>query len=250
MRMSRAERDNDISHNSTIVGRLVAGVTVESAASEMETIAAAQAKEQPSTHSGLGARVVSMSDAASATLKRPLLVLLAGVAFLILVAAANAATLLLARASERHQELAVRSAIGASRGRLLSLAMAEALMLSTLGALAGALLGSVCLELLLPLFAGVLRAGLDIAVGARGAPAHLRRARHGGADRRIGRANPRDGHAAARNGAARRSARGNRRLRVDLVFGGAADRGDRHPCRARRTSAVACSASSPAGRSR
>ena len=167
MRMSAAERDNEISHNYTVVGRLAPGATAESASSEMATLAAAQSKDQPATHHGLGARVVPVSEAASAPLKRPLLVLLGGVAFLVLVAAANAATLLLARTSERHQEFAVRSAIGASRSRLLSLAMAEALTLSTMGALAGIFFGTFFLDLLVPLFGDALSAGLDVGIGAR-----------------------------------------------------------------------------------
>jgi putative ABC transport system permease protein len=167
MRMTPAERDNAISHNYTIIGRLASGIATEEASAEMAAIAAAQARDNPDTHRTIGARVVSFSDQASAKLKRPLLVLLAGVLLLMLIAAANTATLLLARTSERHQEMALRSAIGANGLRLFSLAVAEALLFSMLGALAGIALGRVALQSLLPLFRDVIPAGLDVNIDAR-----------------------------------------------------------------------------------
>ena len=99
---------------------------------------------------------------------RPALLLIAGsVGLLLLVASANASTLLLARASNRRHELAVRTALGATRGRLLSLAVAESLVFASLGGLAGLLLGDWALRAVLPLFASSLPAATPIDIDAR-----------------------------------------------------------------------------------
>ena len=98
------------------------------------------------------------------------LLLIAGcVGLLLLVASANASTLLLARASNRRHELAVRTALGATRGRLLSLAVAESLVFACLGGLAGLFLGGWALRAVLPLFAGSLPAAIPIDIDARAA---------------------------------------------------------------------------------
>jgi putative ABC transport system permease protein len=167
MRMTPAEGENAISHNYTVIGRLAPGADVKTAAAEMSAVAAAQAAEQPDTHRGIGARVVLVSEQASAQLEPALLALLGAVALLVLIAAANAATLLLARTLERHHELALRSAVGASRSRLVSLAMAEALIHAVLGALAAVVVGSWVLRLLLPFLGDALPAGIEPGIDAR-----------------------------------------------------------------------------------
>src|SRR5207244_2631203 len=89
-------------------------------------------------------------------------------ALLLLVACANAATLLLAQAANRRHEVAVRAALGATDARLLSLAVAESLMFAVLGGAAGLVLGRWALQaLLLPLFGGSLPASASIDVDAR-----------------------------------------------------------------------------------
>ena len=99
---------------------------------------------------------------------RPTLLLIAGsVALLLLVASANASTLLLARASNRRHELAVRTALGASRGRLLSLAVAESLVFAGLGGAAGLVLGGGTLRAVLPLFEGSLPPAIPIDIDWR-----------------------------------------------------------------------------------
>jgi putative ABC transport system permease protein len=168
-RMAAAERSNAISHNYTIVGRLGGGATLEQAAAEMTTIAAATVADHPETHAGIGARVVSVSEQTAGQVRPALLVLLGGIALLLVIACANTATLLLARASDRQQELALRMAIGASAGRLLSLALAETLLLSALGGLAGLAVGDWTLRALLPMFADALPAGVRIDADARAA---------------------------------------------------------------------------------
>jgi putative ABC transport system permease protein len=168
MRMTPSERTNEESHNYRFVGRLADGSTLAEASSELEAFAARMASERPS-HSLIGARLVPIAEQ-TVRLVRPTLLLIAGsVGLLLLVASANASTLLLARASNRRHELAVRTALGATRGRLLSLAIAESLVFSCLGGLAGLFLGGWALRAVLPLFAGSLPAGIPIDVDARAA---------------------------------------------------------------------------------
>ena len=168
MRMSPAERASDISHNYTFVGRLADGVTFTQAAAEFDALAARLAAERPS-HTRLGARLVSVEERSSRAVRPALLVAVASVALLLLVAAANASTLLIARAANRRQEFAVRAAVGATRGRLLSLSIAESLVFALIGALAGLVLGSWTLHGLVPLFAGSLSSSLVVDVDGRAA---------------------------------------------------------------------------------
>jgi len=167
--MSAAERDNAISHNYTVVGRLAHDAAPAQAAGEMTTIAATIAADHPDTHRGIGVRLVPVAEQTVGQVRPALMVLLVGIALLLVIACANAATLLLARTSDRHQELAVRMAIGATGGRLLSLALAETLLLSLLGGLAGLAVGDWTLRALLPMFADALPAGAHIDVDARAA---------------------------------------------------------------------------------
>jgi predicted permease len=165
-RLSAADRVTEIYHSQKILGRLADGVAPEQASAELESLAARLAAERPS-HRQLGARLVPVTEQ-TVRLIRPTLLLIAGsVGLLLLVASANVSTLLLARASNRRHELAVRTALGATRGRLLSLAVAESLVFAYLGGVAGLFLGGWALRAVLPLFAGSLPAAIPIAIDSR-----------------------------------------------------------------------------------
>ena len=167
-RLTPADRVTEVYHSQKILGRLADGVTLAQASSELETFAARMAAERPS-HRELGGRVVPVAEQTVRSI-RPTLLLIAGcVALLLLVASANAATLLLARASSRRHELAVRTALGATRGRLMSLAFAESLVFASLGGLAGLFLGGWALRAVLPLFAGSLPAAIPVDIDAHAA---------------------------------------------------------------------------------
>jgi predicted permease len=132
-----------------LIGRLKPGVTAEQARSDIESVAAGFMQQYPDSYAGT-VRVVPHTHAlASRTVEkaRPLVVLLmAAVASVLLIACANVANLLLARASLRTREMAVRSAVGASSARLLRQCVIESLLLSGLGAGSGVLLAQALVD--------------------------------------------------------------------------------------------------------
>ena len=118
------------------VARLKPGVTIDQARAEMDVIAAQIALEHPKENTGIGTVVAPMHDDTVAAVRTPLYVLLAAVLAMLLIGCANLANLVLARALVRQRELAVRAALGASRGRLVTQSIAELLpMLAAGGAL-------------------------------------------------------------------------------------------------------------------
>jgi predicted permease len=146
-----------------VVGRLHAATPLAAAQAEMDQVAAQLAREYPADNSGNGARVEPLHEALRGGARPALLLLLSAAACLLLVACANVANLLLARTAGRRQELAVRSALGASRSRLARQLVAEAFVLSTLGCGAGLLLAWGCR----PLMAALWPAGLPPLEGLR-----------------------------------------------------------------------------------
>jgi putative ABC transport system permease protein len=121
----------------TIVGRMKAGVSVESAQSDIESIAARLAEEDPGPQKGRGIRVQPLDGALFGNLRQVLAVLQAAVGFVLLIACANVAGLLLVRTAARQKEVAIRLALGGSPARILRLFLTESLMLSLAGALLG-----------------------------------------------------------------------------------------------------------------
>jgi predicted permease len=149
------ENSSRTSHNYYTVGRLRDGVTVEQANGDISAIARRihdTASEQGDYLLKDGI-VVPLQDSITGKARSPLLVLLGAVGFLLLVACANVANLLLAQASVRERELAIRSALGAARGRLIRQFLTEAFLLSLVGGglgLLGALGGVAELVALAP----------------------------------------------------------------------------------------------------
>jgi putative ABC transport system permease protein len=151
-----------------VVARLRDGVAIEAAQREAEVIAARLAEAHPVTDGGRSATLVPLRSQFFGPVTRPLGVLVGAVAVVLAIACANVASLLLGRATVRRREIAVRLALGASRGRVVRQLLTEAVVLSTAGAAGGVLLAWAASRWIVSMSPGGLPrvddAGLDAVV--------------------------------------------------------------------------------------
>lgn len=130
------------------VGRLAPGVTLEEATAELATVAESLAAEYPDPNAGWSARLEPLKESVVGDAQPALVALFGAVVVLLLIACANVTNLMLARGSNRRHELATRAALGASRGQLIRLMLAESTLMAVVGGAAGLLLAAWGVDLL------------------------------------------------------------------------------------------------------
>ncbi len=132
-----------------VVARLKPGAPLESARAELQTLAQALEREYPATNTGIGVAVVQIQERWAREIRPMMILLMAAVGFVLLIACANVANLMLARATVRHRELSLRLALSASRGRIARQLLTESVLLALAGGALGLLVAQWGMDLVL-----------------------------------------------------------------------------------------------------
>jgi putative ABC transport system permease protein len=161
----RAVRNN---HNYLVIARLKRGVSLQQAQAEINTISARLEQEYPEDDKGWGATIVPLREDLVGDVRPTLLVLLGAVAFVLLIACANVANLVLAKTLGRRKEIAIRTALGAGWRRVMQQMLAETLLLAVAGGVLGLLVAHGGIRLIVAFFGDKLQqtgaVGLDTKV--------------------------------------------------------------------------------------
>jgi predicted permease len=160
-------RDRRVDLSAHVIGRLKPGVTLAQAQADMDAIAQNLAAEYPEANKGVGITLVALKEDIVGNVQPFLIVLLAAVGFLLLIACANVANLLLARAMGRSREFAIRASLGASRTRVIRQLLTESILLAGLGGALGLLLAFWGVKAVLGTLPGALPRANEVALDSR-----------------------------------------------------------------------------------
>jgi len=149
-------------HSMAAIARLKPGVTVRQAQAQLDTIAARIAELYPADAAGWGAAVVPLREETVGDVRKPLLMLFGAVVFVLLIACANVANLMLARTVDRRKEIAIRTAFGAKRTRIIRQVLSESLLISVSGGALGLIVAHFGTELVVNYFGASLPRLADI----------------------------------------------------------------------------------------
>jgi predicted permease len=135
-------------HQVEVIARLKGGVSIEQARTEVDTVTRRLQNAFPATNKSIGSGMAPLAEAVTGDLRKPLLLLMGSVGFVLLIACLNVAHLLLARSAGRAREIAIRVALGAGRRRLFTQLLTESMLLALMGAAAGLLLAAAAVPLI------------------------------------------------------------------------------------------------------
>jgi putative ABC transport system permease protein len=161
---NEAERQTRSIHDYQVIARLKQDVSLAQSQAEMNTISSRLEQQYPEDNKGWGAMVIPLQEDLIGDIRPALLVLFSAVAFVLLIACANVANLMLARGANRRKEIAIRIALGAGRGRIVRQLLSESVLLATTGGILGLLLARWGSELLVQLSSGSLPNSSEIGI--------------------------------------------------------------------------------------
>ena len=144
--MNEQRKEPRVNHSYRAIGRMKPGITLAQAQTDLDAISAHLAEQYPESNHGETAWLQPLKERFTSDSRQQLILLMGAVALVLLVACANVANLLLARATGRQREMALRAALGARRVRLIRQLLTESVLLSVLGAALGVLLAAACIS--------------------------------------------------------------------------------------------------------
>jgi predicted permease len=164
---SAKDRSNRNNHSSMAVGRLRDGVILQQAQAEMDAISRRLAERYPAEDAGWGAIVVPLHENMTADARTPLLVLFGAVFFVLLIACSNVANLVFAKTFSRGKEIAIRNALGASRGRVIQLVLVETVLVALAGGGLGLLFARYSLQPIVSFLGNRLPSTIEVRLDSR-----------------------------------------------------------------------------------